>query len=316
MAIIFAAIAVAVIIFVGTGFVRDGSSVKWRTNKKQYLSIFAVLILAGGMIVSVPTGHTGILTTFGKVGDNTLEAGMHIKMPYQEVVVMDNRTQKATLELSCFSSDIQEVPVVYSVNYQIKKENAQKIYKTIGADYYNIIMVPRIQEAVKSVIAKYSAENLIASREDLSRQITDILVANLESYDIIVVNTAIENLDFSDAFTNAVEEKQVAEQQKLKAAIEQDQLNIEASAAAEREIIAANAEAEVTKIQAEVAQYAGEREAEKNRKLAENLTPELIQYYYVDKWNGQVPQIAGVDSVMPVLDGISSGISEDTNPQG
>jgi regulator of protease activity HflC (stomatin/prohibitin superfamily) len=267
------------------------------------------------MIVSVPTGHTGILTTFGKVEDGTLESGIHIKMPYQNLVVMDNRTQKATLELSCFSSDIQEVPVTYSINYQINKENAQKIYKTVGVDYYDVIMVPRIQEAVKSVIAKYSAENLIASREDLSKQITDILVADLESYDIIVVNTAIENLDFSDAFTNAVEEKQVAEQQKLKAAIEQEQLNIEASASAERDIIAANAEAEVTKIQAEMAQYAGEREAEKNRKLAENLTPELIQYYYIDKWNGEVPQISGVDSVMPVLEGISGGITVDTDSQ-
>ena len=109
-------------------------------------------------------------------------------------------------------------------------------------------MEPRIQEAVKSVIAKYTAENLISSREELSNQINTILEEELAGYNIVLINTAVEDLDFSDAFTNAVEEKQVAEQQKLKAQIEQAQLNIEAEAAAEREVIAANADAEVTTV--------------------------------------------------------------------
>ncbi len=293
---------VGVVLFIALGFSKKTGSLQWKMCKKQFLAFLSLFCLVFGMIVTVPTGHTGILTTFGKVEDITLEAGVHFKLPYQQVIVMDNRTQKATLDLSCFSSDIQEVPVVYSINYQIKKENAQTIYKSVGVDYYNIVMVPRIQEAVKSVIANYTAENLIGSREVLSQEITEILIKELEVYNIIVVNTSIENLDFSDAFTNAVEEKQVAEQQKLKAKIEQDQLNIEAEALAQREIIAANAEAEVTKIQAEVAQYAGEREAEKNRKLADALTPELIDYYYANAWNGELPQIVGSDTVLPILD--------------
>lgn len=293
---------VAAVLFIALGFSKKTGKLEWKANKKQFLAILSVFCLVFGMIVTVPTGHTGILTTFGRVEEMTLEAGVHFKLPYQNVIVMDNRTQKATLDLSCFSSDIQEVPVVYSINYQINKENAQNIYKSVGVDYYNVVMVPRIQEAVKSVIANYTAENLIGSREVLSQEITKILTAELEAYNIIVVNTSIEDLDFSDAFTNAVEEKQVAEQQKLKAKIEQDQLNIEAEAKAEREIIAANAEAEVTKIQAEVAQYAGEREAEKNRKLADALTDELIDYYYANAWNGELPQIVGSDTVLPILD--------------
>ena len=83
-------------------------------------------------ISSVPTGYTGILTTFGKVENITLDAGLNMKAPWQKIVTMDNRVQKQTVELNCFSSDIQEVTMVYTVNYQINKANAQNIYKNIG----------------------------------------------------------------------------------------------------------------------------------------------------------------------------------------
>ena len=205
----------AIVLFIALGFNKIGATYTWKPNKKQFLCLLSLVILLIGSYVVIPTGHTGIVVTFGNVEDKTLEAGLHFKMPYQDVVVMDNRTQKKVVEMACFSSDIQEVAVTYSLNYQINKENAQNIYRSIGADYYNIVMEPRVQEAVKSVIAKYSAENLIASREDISRQIYDILDDELEAYNIVVINTAVENLDFSDAFTDAVEEKQVAEQQKL-----------------------------------------------------------------------------------------------------
>lgn len=312
METIFCTLIVGICLYLALGLTKKGSQLTWKPCKKQFLALLSLFILTFGIVTSIPTGHTGILTTFGKVEDVTLEAGVHFKLPFQKVTVMDNRTQKAVIEMSSFSSDIQEVQVTYSMNYQINKENAQTIYKSVGTDYYNIIMVPRIQEAVKSVIAKYNAENLIASREELSRQITEILTRELEQYNIIVINTAIENLDFSDAFTDAVEEKQVAEQQKLKAEIEQEQLTIEAQAAAERDVIAANAEAEVTKIQAEVAQYAGEREAEMNRKLADSLTPELIEYYYANRWNGELPQIVGADTVLPILGNMDGGSAEAT----
>ena len=241
--------------------------------------VLGIALISISCITSIPTGHTGIVTSFGRVEDYTYEAGIHAKAPWQQVIKMDNRIQKSMVELSCFSSDIQEVATIYTLNYQIEKANAQTIYRTIGKDYYSTVIEPRVQESVKSVIAKYNAESLIASREQLSSEIKAILVEKLAAYNIEVIDASIENLDFSDTYTDAVEAKQVAEQEKLKASIEQEQLNIEASAAAEREVIAAEAEAEVTRIQAEVAQYAGEREAEMNRKLAESLTGELVEYY-------------------------------------
>ena len=303
-----AAAVAALVLFVLFGFQKDRG---WRVNSKQWLTLLALLVAVPSVLSSIPTGHTGILTTFGRVEDKTLEAGIHFKLPYQEVAVLDNRAQINRLEMSCFSSDIQEVQVVYSINYQIKKENAQTIYKTIGTDYFETMMAPRIQETVKSVLSKYNAENLMSSRDELSKQITETLEKDLSKYNIIVIGTAVENLDFSDAFTTAVEEKQVAEQMKLKAAIEQEQKNLEAEADAKRQVIAAEAEAEVTRIQADVAKFAGEKEAEMNRKLSENMTEELIQYYMIKQWNGQLPQISGT-SVFPVLEGFGDTLNKDT----
>ncbi len=301
-------------LFIGLGFTKVGKTVVWAKNKKQWLSLLAVIVLVFGCIASVPTGHTGILTTFGKVEDYTLEAGLHFKWPVQEVVVIDNRTQKAVVDLSAFSSDIQEVAVIYSVNYQIDKQNAQNIYKTIGTDYYNVLMAPRIQVAVKSVISKYTAESLVECRDTLSVEITDILREELGNYNIEIVNTAIEDLDFSDAFTNAVEAKQVAQQNKLKAEIEQNQKNMEQEAAAERQKVAAEADAavakiaaeadkEVLQIQADAAEYAGKKDAAVNEALANSLDEVLIRYYTIKQWDGKLPgyYVTGAGSVLPIL---------------
>lgn len=264
--------------------------------------VIGVGIVAGSCVSSVPTGHTGIVTTFGNVEDYTFEAGIHFKLPWQEVINMDNRNQRATIDLKCFSSDIQEVDVTYTINYQIQKSNAQTIYKTIGTGYFNTVISPRIQEAVKSVIAKYNAENLIANREKLSAEVKEILLEKLALYNIEVLDASIENLDFSDVFTAAVEAKQVAEQTKLKTQIEQEQAIIIAEAEAQRAVIEAEAAAEVKKVEADAKLYATEKEAEANAKLAASLTDALINYYYAQAWDGKLPTYMGGESTMPILD--------------
>lgn len=273
----------------------------WTLSRRQILCLAGLLLVIPSMFATVPTGHTGIMTLFGEVQDGTLEAGLHFKNPLMQVVVMDNRTQKAVVQTACFSSDTQEVSITYTINYQIEKQNAMNIYKQIGPNYYDTVMQPRIMDVVKSVFAQYSAGNLISSRAELSTSINEKLKSELASYNIIVVNTAIEDMDFSDAYTNAVEEKQVAEQKKLQAEIEQEQMLLEAKAQAEKQQIAAQAEAEVAKIQADAAKYAGEKEAEMNKKLGETLTKELIEYYYSQKWDGKLPTFVGGETVLPIL---------------
>lgn len=275
--------------------------------------IVACALVFVSCIASIPTGHTGVLTTFGRVEDNTLDAGFHMKAPWQRVVKMDNRVQKATIDLSCFSSDIQEVSCKYALNYQISKANAQDIYRSIGKNYYDIVITPIVSEAVKVISAQYTAEQLIMSRADLAQKIEIELRNQLLNYNIEVVSTAIEDLDFTDLYTSAIEAKQVASQNKLKAETEQAQKTMEQEQAAARAIIDANAAAEVakiqaeadlavTKIQADAAEYAGQREASKNKAISQSLTDGLINYYYIQQWNGVLPEsYVGSDSVSAIV---------------
>jgi regulator of protease activity HflC (stomatin/prohibitin superfamily) len=250
----------------------------------------------------VPTGFTGIVTTFGHIEDYTLPEGFHLKSPVEQVILINNRTQKATLTLQAFSKDIQQVDVICSINYAVMPGSERDLYKSVGVDYYNQIMENRIQESVKSVFTKYTAENLIGARATLSDQIKQLLEPYMESKGIKIGSVSIENIDFTDAFTDAVEKKQVALQTKLRVETEQAQQVSVEKAAAERRVIAANAEAQersifaeadakIVRIQADAARYAGEQDAAKNQALAQSLTDEFIQYLKVTRWNGSVPQV-------------------------
>ena len=238
-------------------------------------------------ITIIPTGHTGVLTTFGRVENTTLDEGFHMKAPWQRVIKMDNRIQKQSTDLECFSKDIQEVQMTFTLNYQISKENAMTIYKTIGKSYYETVIVPMISESVKTVTAKYTAEELITDRSKLAVGIEELLTENLKTHNIILVSTAIENIDFTDAFTNAVEDKQVAQQNKLKVQTE-----------AETKVIEANADAEVKQIEADAEAYV-------NETISESLTSEILEKMYYEKWNGELPKVVGSDSniIMNMKDG-------------
>lgn len=258
-------------------------------------AVVVAILIGLSCMANVPTGHTGVLTTFGKVEDNTLEAGMNFKAPWQSVVKMDNRVQKKSTDLICFSSDIQEVSMKYTVNYQISSADAMTIYKTIGTDYYNNIIVPNITESVKTEVAKYSAEALVGDRSSLSRAIQENLTARLVGYNIILVSASIEDMDFTDAFTDAVEAKQVAEQNKLKAQTE-----------AEQKVIEAEAQAAVKKTQAEAEAYEIEvkakAEAEANKLLTQSITQALIDYKYYEAWDGKLPGVVGADTIIKMPD--------------
>lgn len=240
----------------------------------------------------VPTGHTGVMTTFGKVEDRVLDAGLSFTAPWRNVIRMDNRVQKKTTELACFSSDIQEVTLTYTVNYQISKTNAMTLYATIGKDYFDTAVAPNISEAAKIVVAKYSAEDLVSKRTELAKGIEENLTEKLAGYNIELVSTSIENMDFTDAFTDAVEKKQVATQEKLTAETE-----------AEKKVIQAQAEADIKKVQADASAYEtltkAEAEAEANRKVAASLTTTLIDYTYAQAWDGQLPKVSGGNT--PIL---------------
>lgn len=292
-------VVIGVIAAIVTGAAYSGKAAMGIGIATAVLFIFCLIF---SCMANVPTGHTGVLTTFGKVENHTLEAGMNFKAPWQSVVTMDNRVQKQSTDLICFSSDIQEVSMKYTVNYQISSADAMTIYKTIGVDYYTNIVVPNITESVKTAVAHYNAEALISGRSELSKVIQEDLTARLANYNIIVVSASIEDMDFTDAFTNAVEAKQVAEQNKLKAQTEAEQRIIEANAEAEIRRVNAEADAEAKKIAADAAAYEisakAEAEAAANKQIAESLTEELIEYKYYETWNGELPGVVGADTII------------------
>lgn len=271
----------------------------------------ASIVLLSCCLVSIPAGHTGVVTTFGQVADYTLSPGIHLKSPLQHVIVMDSRSQKQTIVTQAFSSDIQQVDISCSVNFSVPSDGCRRLYESVGVNYYDTIMMPRLMENIKSVFANYSAERLIAVRNELSSQVLSQLTSDMEPYGISVISLSIEDMDFSDAFTDAVEAKQVAEQTKLKVETEQAQQVSVEKAAAERRIIAANAEAEersilaqadadVARIEAEANAYAIEKEAEANQRLAASLTETLIEYMKVNQWDGALPAITG--GATPIID--------------
>lgn len=295
-----------IVLFIALGFVKGEG---WKLNSKQILAVVGLLVIFASCYTSIPTGHTGVVTTFGSVENYTLEAGIHFKLPWQDTIKMDNRVQKNTQELACFSSDIQEVNMTYTVNYQISKQDAMTIYKTIGTNYFETVIAPCITESVKIVTAKYSAEALVASRSQMAEEIESVLRVKLEQYHIELVGTSIENMDFTDAFTEAVEAKQVAQQNKLRAETEAEQKVIEAKAAAEIKKVEADADAYELMKKAEA-------EAEANQKIADSLTDTLIQYTYIENWNGQLPTIMngnGMNTMLDISDLI--GQTPETTPE-
>lgn len=268
--------------------------------------IIIAAIFAGTCIRSVPTGYTGILTTFGKVEDSNLEAGVHVIAPWQNIVLMDNRVQKQSLDTQAFSSDIQQVDVRLTVTYTINKAAAANLYQQVGLNYYDSIIYPQLMENTKTVFAYYTAEGLIETRDELALKVTDMMRGDVADYGIDIANVAIENIDFSDSFTDAIEAKQVATQELQRAQTQQQQANLEAEAAAERKRIAAEAEAEVARIAADAEAYSitakAAAEAEANQKVAESLTGDLIEYTQAQLWNGELPSTyVGSSDALPVL---------------
>lgn len=271
-------------------------------------TVVAIILIVVSCIAVVPTGYTGILTTFGRVEERTIASGANVIAPWQKVIRMDNRTQKVQIETAAFSSDIQQVDIQMSLNYCIDQATAQNLYRTVGKNYYDNVIYPRVLENTKAVFSQYTAEELISSREYLSGQVVEQTSDDMRSYGVNIISIAIEDIDFTDAFTSAVEAKQVAAQNKLTAETQQAQKTMEQEAEAERAIISANAKAqqdiiaaqadlEVVKIQADAALYAGEREANMNERIAAALSPELINYYWIKQWDGKLPTtVLGNDS--------------------
>ena len=245
-----------------------------------------VFILLSGALVIVGPGQRGVVLNFGAVSPTVWGEGLHAKVPvYQQVVKMDVRVQKEQTEAAAASKDLQDTHSTIAVNFNIIPDKAGWVFQHIGLGYNQRVIDPVTQEVVKAVTAKYTAVELITNREKIRSEIKDLLKARLLDYNIAVVDVSIVNFKFSAQFTQAIENKQTAEQMALKAQRDLDRIKIEA----QQKIAQAQAEAEALRLQ------------------RQNITAELVELRRIEamqeaikKWNGVMPNVTG--GALPFID--------------
>ena len=176
------------------------------------------------------------------------------------------------------------------------------MYKNVGVDYQTILITPVVQECMKSATAKYNAEQLITEREAVSNEVKTALDSKLNSYGIFIEKFNIVNFDFSKEFNEAIEAKQVAEQNLIKTKTEQEQAKVIANTDAEKKVIAANADAEAILARAQA-------QADANKLLEESLSGKVIAYEQIQKWDGVMPKVTGKDGGLLIDVDIDEGAS-------
>ncbi len=238
-------------------------------------AIFVLVILLNSFTV-VQAGHTGVVVTMGSVNEGVLQEGIHFKIPFvQNVVKIDNRIQKLEVNTEAFSKDLQSVKTVLAINYRVDTAKSYSIYKNIGADYEDVLVVPAVNEVLKAITSKYTAEESVTNRVLISDGLIKGLNEKLNDLGLYITDVNIIDFDFSEAFITAIEEKQVAQQQLLKAETEK-----------QTAITNAQAAAEAAKIKAE-------GDAKANKLLNDSLTDKVLENKKIDKWNGELPKVSG-----------------------
>ncbi len=252
--------------------------------------VLAAIILLCSSAAIVPAGHTGVVVTLGKVSENSMSEGFHLKLPFvQNIVNISNQIQVYEVDAPAVSRDLQTVSSTIAVNYRIQSASSAHIYQNIGADYQAVVLMPAVQESVKSVTARYTAEELITERSAVGEEIKENLEVKVSEYGLLIEKFNIVNFDFSAEFNAAIEQKQVAEQNLLKTKTEQEQAIVIAEAEAQKKIIAAEAEASAILEQAQA-------QADANELLNNSLTELVLQNKMLEKWDGVLPKVNGSDS--------------------
>ena len=229
--------------------------------------------------VQIGAGERGVVLNFGAVQQAVLGEGLHFRIPImQKVVPMDVKVQKATTDATASSSNLQEVSSTVAINYHIMPDRANIVYQSIGIEFKDRIIDPAVQEVVKAVSARYSAEDLITKRSAVSDAMKSTLTERLFAHNIAVDALSIVGFSFSKIYMDAVESKQTAEQLAMKAQRDLERIKIEG----EQKIASAKAEAEALRLQ------------------RENISPDLLELRKIEanleaikKWNGILPSVTG-----------------------
>ncbi len=266
-----------------------------KANKMGFLIAALVLLFIIGIesYYVVNPGNVAVKTKLGKV-IGAYPEGVHLKMPFiDRVYKFSVLIQRTDVKTEAFSKDLQTIMTEMAVNHRVQQDTIISIYRNLGLNYINTIVVPTVQETIKSITATYSAEEVISQREKIVTELNEQVKERLKKEQIIVTQVAITNLDFTEGFLSSVESKQIAEQR----AKESEKLVEKAKMDAQQVIEQAKGEAMSLKLQREV------------------LTPELIELRKVErdikaieKWDGRLPTYTG-GGAMPFIN-VGAGTSK------
>ena len=268
-------------------FVKDKYGDITGVTKKGKLAIIGIVfgiflfITLLNSFTTVKSGQVGLKVRFGKIVDNSISEGINFKVPYIEKIVRVNiKVQKVELSTESSSKDLQTITTKLAVNYKVDGSKASSLYKTVGNSYEETILTPAIQESIKAVMSKYTAEQTITMRNEVSDKCLEEIESKVEKYGIHIAEFNIIDLDFSKAYNQAIEEKQVAEQK----------------------VLTAQQELEKTKIEAEKKIVEAEATNRANELLKQNVTDEVLMKQFIEKWNGELPKVMGQESLFNITD--------------
>src|SRR4028118_38024 len=236
--------------------------------------IFLLLAIIFTPFVIVNAGERGVLMQFGKVKEQVLGEGIHPIIPLINTVQkLSVRVQKQEISTEASSKDLQDVFTDIALNWHIIPEEANAIFQQIGNETEVIgrIIDPAVEEVLKAVMAKYTAEEIITKRGEVKAGVDDSLTTRLASYHIKVDDISLVHVHFSQRFSDAVEAKQIGEQEGKRAEF----VALKASKEADAKVNLAKGEAEVQRL------------------LQDNLTPELLERQATEKWDGKLPLVVG-----------------------
>ena len=299
--LIFAAVLIVGGLLVGRLLVSTAAQVRDATRSRLPLVaigrgvqvagvLLGLLIVVLSSFVVVDAGHIGVVTVFGNVEKEPLYNGLHVVLPYKDVVQMDTRVQKHEARYDAASVDIQAVHAVMALHYRLIGDRAPEVYRTVGLRYEQSIIDPAAAEVLKANTAVHAANDILQQRPKIKADVQDGLTKWLLKYGIQVTEVSIKDIRFDKDFEQAVERKQIAQQVAEQKRYEVDQAKREAESKVARErgegaALQARAEGEAAALRLRAA-----AEAEYNSKVTQSLTPTLIQQQYLAKWDGKLPQ--------------------------
>ncbi|WP_059001536.1 prohibitin family protein [Leptolyngbya sp. NIES-2104] len=254
-----------------------------KNNQESQIAFKVILVLLCLALLSsffaiVNAGERGVLMRFGAVQDTVLSEGIHPILPIVYTVEkLSVRVQSQEISAEASSRDLQNVYADVALNWHIIPTEAHRLYQEIGNKQAVIerIISPAVEEVLKAVMAKYTAEAIVTERGTVKAEVDQALTKRLQPYHIAVDDLSLVHIKFSERFREAVEAKQVAEQEAKRAEF------VALRAVREAEAIANRARGE----------------AAAQQLLQPGLTPEILQRQAIEKWNGNLPLIVGGEGV-------------------